>query len=307
MSTALTGAERDYDFLPDPVAKIGQRIIDRECAIRLLNSQTGENVSVSRQEVVLRLRQLLEPQIEIAVLESLLQRHQLTPGPELVKSEAQSRFNLLPDSYRVKLLAELREQGLTFNAYIEQLSQKKDEQLKAAIATWLEQTNRNLFEVSDAEAEDYYRTRQGLFLIPEQVTFSRIELGKISNSRSLEQSQQLMESIAARLLQGESFEGMAEQFNERAGETQETLPRVALPKALKEILFSMRSGEISGVIVLTDSLVIVRVDKLESEHYIPFAEVKEFIKEQLLNSKIRHYLALEIRRERDKLELEFYF
>lgn len=63
------------------------------------------------------------------------------------------------------------------------------------------------------------------------------------------------------------------------------LHRGRMPEAVEKVAFSMRVGEVSGVIDTGDSFCIVRMNGREDTHLVPFAEVKPQLKKDLEQQK----------------------
>ncbi|MFA7232197.1 MAG: peptidylprolyl isomerase [Victivallaceae bacterium] len=304
----------DLKFLPDPVAYIDEKPVARPDAAKLLlkNIPAKDIPGMSETQLKSALREQLNRQIEYSILSSILKKNNITPAPQIVRNKLKTMYNSLPDQQRDILLNTLKQQGLTYEQYVENAANCPAEQLKMAFVQWIELNVTDKIVVSDEDAEIYYRTRQAMFIIPETVTISQISILKKNSKRNEKDSQEQIATIESRLRQGEDFNRLASNFNEcriwtKQDDKTGTFSKGDLPQEIENIAFSLTPGEVSAIITLPDNFTIIRLDSKNPAHYLQFEKAKNFIKTQLREALIKKNINAIIMQERQKMNIIFNF
>jgi foldase protein PrsA len=168
---------------------------------------------------------------------------------------------------------DLREQGLTEDRYREILEER----------ALVEALGRKLSEgvsVTTDEAESFYLTSKELFGQPRMVHAAHILLDSAGQA----------EVVAAEAKRGADFSTLAKSFSKDA-ETRSAggdlgwFERGTREPAVEDKAFSLRPGEVSGVVTATDGYHIVKVIDHREASTPPFTEVKVQAVEMLTNRK----------------------
>ncbi|QSH42463.1 peptidyl-prolyl cis-trans isomerase [Lentisphaerota bacterium ZTH] len=303
----------DYSYLPDPVAEIGSKKISRKQALTYLTSRLSQEQlkAMDPEEIKLVLSELMEREINRSIMNAILKKSNVTPSPILVKRQMIKLIKSLPAHRRKALVQNLKSKKLTLKQYIENASKDTDEQLRAAINLWVRKTNPQAIKGKKGEAEDYYRLRQELFLIPDHVTISQIVVDK-SDSTNAAKAADKIKTAYSRLIQGEPFAKTAKEFSDNPsgkskGLISGTFTRNELPKKIADIAFLQKSGQFSKIIILQKSYVIVKTENVTHARYVPFEEVKRFIKMELQSAKTKVFVGKILRQKRRTLKIKLYF
>jgi peptidyl-prolyl cis-trans isomerase C len=221
----------------------------------------------------------------------------LSYSPPYLKKQLEEN----PD-YKVTLITKIMEQKILSDiARKEGFDKKADvkEQLQYLVDDFL--TKEYLTKViiadvtvSDSDLEQYYKSNEKSFHIPEQVKARHI-LIKVPFGVSKEEKKKAKdraEQILEWLKKGEKFETLAEQYSEdpkskaKGGELG-YISKGQMPKPFEEAAFSLKIGEISSVVETDYGYHIIQVDDHKEARTRTFEEVKEQIKKQLTDERSR--------------------
>ncbi len=136
-------------------------------------------------------------------------------------------------------------------------------------------------KVTNQEAYQYYRKHPQEFIRKERVKLHHI----LVDSESL--ALQLRDKLAKAGVR--EFETLAEKFSiapeAKNGGRMGWYEKGDLPPEMEDVVFSLSPGEVSQVVKTPMGYHIFRLDKREAQRMLSFSEVKEKIKEKLLEEK----------------------
>jgi len=148
-------------------------------------------------------------------------------------------------------------------------------------------------KVSDQELENYYRSHPQEFEGEEEVHLRHIFLPLPEGAPKLE-----------RLKAGEDFAAVAQEVSRgpsaQSGGDLGWLKRGTIQKALEDVAFSLGDRQISGLVRVGNGVHILRVDEHRRGSGHSFAEVKESIRDRLVEEQAESYrlqYVAELRRE----------
>ncbi|WP_018983014.1 SurA N-terminal domain-containing protein [Salinimonas chungwhensis] len=163
----------------------------------------------------------------------------------------------------------------------------------------------NEVDVSEDEVRDYYENNQDQYRTEEErrVAHILIEFGD-DKAAAQKQAQELRQSIS----DGADFATVAEEssddtFSAENGGDLDYITRDMMDPAFEEAAFNLQSGEVSQVVETDFGYHIIKVSDIKPESVTQFADVKEDVRETLLNDKAmeRFY---EIRTRMDEVAFE---
>jgi len=149
---------------------------------------------------------------------------------------------------------------------------------------------RKEIELSDSEIADYYKDNQDLYKVPEKIKVSRIflTLGNKEKAAVVSEAQGLLERIA----KGEDFGELARKYSadEKAkdGGDWGLSEWKTLSSKEQEEIQKLEAGKISEVVELEGGVSILKVNEKEPASTQPLEEVKDRIKNILLDQKARN-------------------
>ena len=161
-------------------------------------------------------------------------------------------------------------------------------------------------KVSDQELENYYRSHPQEFEGEDEIHLRHIFLPLPEGASQVELTRVAEEgkSILARLRSGEDFAAVAKEVSRGpsadAGGDLGWLKRGTIQKSLEDVAFSLADGQVSGLVRVGNGVHILRVDQRRRGPARSFAEVKESIRDRLVEEQAESYrvqYVTELRRE----------
>jgi len=150
-------------------------------------------------------------------------------------------------------------------------------------------------QVTDQELENYYRSHPQEFEGEEEIHVRHIFLPLPENGSAAEVKRVREEGdrILQRLKTGEDFAQVAAQVSRgpsaEAGGDLGWLKRGTIQKQLEEIAFGLKNGQFSGLVQVGNGIHILRVDERRKSASRTFAEVRETIRDRLVNEQAEKY------------------
>lgn len=161
-------------------------------------------------------------------------------------------------------------------------------------------------KVTDQELENYYRSHPQEFEGEQEIHVRHIFLPLAENAPAAEvkRVQDDGTRILQRLRSGEDFAQVAKQVSRgpsaEAGGDLGWLKRGTIQKQLEDAAFALKEGQFSGLVRAGNGVHILRVDERRKAASRSFADVKETIRDRLVNEqadKYREQYVAELRRE----------
>lgn len=299
-----------FMFLPVVVAEINGRKINREEAIQILKQKipADRTAELPASKIRTLIRENINEMIDRSIIEQKLKEKKIQPSPEMVLAEFRRLFNLLTPEKKAFLMSELAEKNLTLEQYEAKASKDLQEQFRIAFNKWIEMNFADKLEVKDDEVEAYYRKNQGLFSVPASVTVSQILIKK-KGRKGESTERDRAEIVLARLRQGEDFGKLAQQFSEcavskdRQGLLGTFQANGELPPGVENAAFTLKTGEFSEIIDEQIGFFIIKISGRTEPGYIPYETIREILRIQLRDGKIRALVQEELLKERAKMQI----
>jgi parvulin-like peptidyl-prolyl isomerase len=222
-------------------------------------------------------------------LERLLERQLIlhefaTAGyilPESVIDEfVHERLQSVAGGDRVTLTKTLQAQGLTYEKWRQRLrddfivSQMRLKNIQSEII------------ISPYKIETYYVAHQDEYKVAEQVKLRMIVLN-IAPGADVEQSRKLAEEIVAKIREGAAFTEMAAVYSQgrNPGGDWGWIERKVLRQELADVAFSLKPGDMSGVLETPEAFYVMLVEDKRSAHVRPLGEVRDEIERAMLTAE----------------------
>lgn len=247
--------------------------------LALLNRQYRNEPAVFRQKA----DQLIADNLEQLVQRKLILRDFEQAGynlPDSIVDEAvNDRVREQFGGDRVRFVKTLQADGLNYEKYREQV---RDEIVVEILRS------RNVSQaviMSPHKIEQYYRANGDKFMVEDQVKLRMIVLPKGSEAGA-DQARALAGEVLTKLKEGAAFEEMAlvySQGSQRAqGGDWGWVEKSVLKKELADVAFSLKPGELSGVIDQPEAAYLMRVEEARPAHVRPLNEIREEIERTLI-------------------------
>jgi peptidyl-prolyl cis-trans isomerase D len=148
-------------------------------------------------------------------------------------------------------------------------------------------------QVSPDEIKRYYDLRKDTFKIPKQVRVRNllIKAGPQESPDQLETKKKKAEEILEKAKKTKDFGSLARQYSEAENASKGGdlgwIQKGMLGEQIESILFSMKPGELSGVLPGRDGFLIFKIEEVKEEKQKPFEEVKAQILQTLKKEKAK--------------------
>jgi peptidyl-prolyl cis-trans isomerase D len=148
-------------------------------------------------------------------------------------------------------------------------------------------------QVSPDEIKRYYDLRKDTFKIPKQVRVRNllIKAGPQESPDQLETKKKKAEEILEKAKKTKDFGSLARQVSEAENASKGGdlgwVQKGMLGEQIESILFSMKPGELSGVLPGRDGFLIFKIEEVKEEKQKPFEEVKAQILQTLKKEKAK--------------------
>lgn len=266
----------------------GGKFAGKEIYAQLLAQQ---NMTIPQFENNVR-AQTLQSRLEVLALEGVI----VTPGE--VEAEFKRRnekikvayFGLNPDLFRGKVTATQAEIEDFYNK--NKANYQLPERRSFLIFPVDEASIASTIQLPEAQLRAAYNQQQDRFRTPERVRASHILL-KTTDKTPAEVAliEKRMEEILAQAKKGADFAELARKNSEDTGSAAkggdlEWIVRGQTVPEFEKAAFSLKPGEISGLVKTQYGFHIIKVEAHEQAHLRPFEEVKGELTAELLRSQV---------------------
>lgn len=148
-------------------------------------------------------------------------------------------------------------------------------------------------QVSPDEVKRYYDQRKNTFKIPQQIKVRNIliKAGAQESPDQLEAKKKKAEEILEKARKTKDFGSLAKQYSEgqnaSKGGDLGWVQKGMLGEPMESILFSMKAGDLSGVLSGREGFLIFKIEEVKEEKQKSFEEVKNQILETLKKEKAK--------------------
>jgi peptidyl-prolyl cis-trans isomerase SurA len=245
----------------------------------------------------------LRAAFDVLVADKLFQQQVKKLGLEVTDAQIDAQINEIKSQNHFdddQLERALMAQGLTRDAFRERIRNQLQN------FSVLQYKVGGRVKVTDQELENYYRSHPQEFDGDEEIHVRHVFLPLAENASAAEvrRVQDDGNRILQRLRSGEDFARVARDVSRgpsaEAGGDLGWLKRGTIQKALEDAAFSLKDGQFSGLIRAGNGVHILRVDEHRKGAGHSFAEVKETIRDRLVNEQADRYrvqYVAELRRE----------
>jgi len=219
------------------------------------------------------LEQLVERQLILRSFD--VEGYQLpeTVVDQLVQDRLRGKFG----DDRVTFIKTLQAQGMTIEQF------RKDVRDQYIVQALRQKNVSSEIVISPYKVENYYLAHTNDFKIEDEIKLRMIVLNKIApdDTNTVQRAGEILAEIKA----GASFQEMARVYSEGSQKGQGGdwgwVERSVLRKDLAAAAFSLKPGEVSGVIDTPESVYLMLVEQTRTAHVKPLSEVQDEIERNL--------------------------
>jgi len=207
---------------------------------------------------------------------------------KLLEENPKNKENLLRRMVQVKTLSEIaKSQGLDNDEGIKQQIAYYTEEI---LAQSLLRKEIEKINITDEDVKSYYKVNEKSFVTPEMVKARHI-LVKVDKSASEEEkkkAREKAEDILKKIKAGEDFAKLAGEVSDDPGSKVKGgdlgfFGRGRMVKPFEEAAFSLKPGEVSGLVETQFGFHIIKVEERKEAGVEPFEAVKEKVRTKLQN------------------------
>ncbi|MGE5839738.1 MAG: peptidylprolyl isomerase [Deltaproteobacteria bacterium] len=235
------------------------------------------------------------------VLEQLIDR-------ELLYQQSRKKGISIKDAEVNAQLDQLKKQYPNEQAFKDSMAEEHltEDTLKSrirmnmAVQQFVEKEFAGKTAVTEAEAKTFYDGNPQYFKEPETIRVSEIMIkaDPAAEAAKKQEARKKLEDIRNRLQKGEDFGILAKDFSQSPSANQGgdlgVLPKGTMPKAFDDAAFSLKPGEVSGVVETELGFHLIKVHEKKPEKVVPFKETEERVRQHLegqkLQQKVGEYL-----------------
>jgi peptidyl-prolyl cis-trans isomerase SurA len=234
----------------------------------------------------------LQTAFDLVVAERLVEAEVKTLGIDVTEAQIDSAIedvkkrNNLSDEALKKALAS---EGLDVKSYRDRL--RRDFENHLLIVSKVQ----NRVKVTDDDVTGYYQSHPQEFAGDEQVKLRLILLSVPAGARPEDEARAKAsgEVVLARLAAGEDFSDLAKQVSQGPGAASGGdlgwVKKGTMPIDLERVAFLLTPGQNSGLIRAKTGWIILHADERRTANAPPLDEVKERIREKLVNQQAETY------------------
>ncbi len=241
----------------------------------------------------LRRQYALQPEVfQQKLAEALDNSLEILVERQLILHEFETKYTKLPDSVvdelvqdqireqfgdRVTAMKSLQAQGMTYEQYREDIRDR-----------WIESQLRNQnvsreIVISPYKVETYYLAHQDDFKLEDEIKLRMIVLNKTSDDDT--NTPAMAREILSQIKDGANFQDMASTYSQGSQQKQGGdwgwVGRSVLRKELADVAFTLKTGQVSGVVDTPEACYLMRVEQTRPAHVRPLSEIRDDIDKTL--------------------------
>ena len=219
------------------------------------------------------LEQLVERQLILHSFDTEGYRLPDTVVDELVQDRIRDRFG-----DRITLMKTLQAQGETFEKFRREV---REQYIVSALRA--KNISPEKIIISPYKVENYYLAHQDDFKVEDEIKLRMIVLNKTSGDDTTTAS--LAGEILAKIKEGATFQEMASVYSQGSQRSQGGdwgwVERSVLRKELADTAFTLKPGQVSGVIETPEACYLMLVEQTRPAHVKPLSEVRDDVEATL--------------------------
>jgi peptidyl-prolyl cis-trans isomerase SurA len=257
----------------------------------------------------IKLRHARKEVLEMLIEERLLQRVAQRFGIKVEDVEVDKAIEGIKQQENIndeKMAEEIAAQGFTLQGYRHFLTAqiRKAKIIEVAIIPNI--------SMAEEKTREYYQSHMDNYQFPGvRVSQILIQVPPEATSKDWEQAKKKMEMVLQKLQKGTSFEALASRYSgdpasARSGGDLGFFKKGEMVPALEAVVFSLETGELSGIIPSAQGYHIFMVTEKRAGSIAPYEEIKEQVREDYYREEVTKLYAkwLEDLKKRSNVEVK---
>ena len=244
----------------------------RETDIKLAQTQLARQ-QFSRQQFSAEMDRLRSEALNGLIERELILYEFETAGYKLPESAIEDQLrDRIRQSFggdRARMIRTLNAQGMSFESFRRRLRDDLIVQLMT-----IKNVSSSVM-VSPYKVEQFYKSNPAMFAVEDQVKLRMIFLA-VKPDRDAAATRQLADELLQKIKDGASFADLASTYSDgsqrKAGGDWGEVDRKTLREDLAQVAFSLKAGEVSGVLEKPDGCYIMKVEQVIPAHTRPLTD-----------------------------------
>lgn len=257
-----------------------ERVLSVDGAVVISGAQLSEKLNelkVPPGELPQVAEQLVLNAARDAVVVNCLKKAGITPSEGLALEVQKLDFARMSAQEKARLAAKLEKLGQSREEYFLARAKDPEVQFQAASSLWVESIRRET-AVTDDEINQFYYANPDMFKVPESRTIAVIALNGDASG------EQAARDVVAKVLQGERFDLLLERYSVLKGAE---LGKVSSRPEVAEAGGKLTPENPVDKVKSGDCWVVVKLAEYAPERQAGLSEVREVLRKQLLELKLR--------------------
>ena len=238
----------------------------------------GEELARQLQQLHVEGREAL---IEEALMSEEAKRNEFKLPPHYIDEEVESIIRDRFEGSRAKLIKALKQQRMTFDEWRREIGEKLVMRIY-----YNREVLQNATVSEEAVKAEYERVKEQ-FLIPFRVKYRYILINKGASEEDQAVKRKQAEDAYQKLKEGADFDAVAAEVSEGNPDVSPWRDPADVKVEMRQALYDTLAGEISELIDGENVFYIIKVESRQEEGYVPFADVSEKIRMNLLSQERR--------------------
>ncbi len=320
----------DWSFIPEKVAKVGDKEITRDAFLAFVMSDTAGRMPMDQPEQLKMIMPFfVEKMVQFEIANDLLKAKGELPSKDAIVEILKDDFKKMPEDYRKQAEEQVKAQGKTVDEFIAELASAPSVQLEIGMSKYYEKLMTSA-TVTDEEAKEFYDANPDAFTRPKTMELSHVLMKVEPTPAKGDQAAETMAEadarvnkrmieIAEKIAGGEDFAEVAKEFSEcPSGSRGGSLGLVyedgaldggngSLDSDFMEGAKALKEGEVSKPVKTQFGYHLIKATNVTESEKIGFDVVKDRLISQLKSEKAGAEINSELEALRDKLNVEIFY
>lgn len=299
--------EAAFDFLPDVVARCNKMTISASDVRDALPPRLVMMMANGYTPEPAQLKQVARQTVNQLINQELLLETAIEAGFEPDRKEAAKQVEELhkkvgDDKFR----AGLKHQGVTRSDLIQRIARHM------AVNQWIEENIMPAINIDPQTVKQAYEKHEDELRIPEKKNVSHIlvKVDQDADKKTRKQARVKLKKLATEIENGADFSEVAKTHSDcpsaRDGGDLGEISRSETVKPFSDVAFALKEGEISDIVETRFGYHLIKAGKKTPAHTPSFEDVRDKIKQQMVQAKMDEKLSKVVKKARQKADIKVF-
>lgn len=291
---------KTWSFLPENIAEINGKAVSKKEFILKFAEEFPNGVmpaQITADMLKGMAYNIVKSYVDKKIILAAAEKNGLKPGKEAIVAELKKQIATIPPQELEILKKELEKQKKTIDSYVDEIASSSANQESYVIETYLNKEVVSKISISEAEAKKYYDANINMFKTrPDPADVVRashilIEARKDAKPEDIAAAEKKAADILAQVKKDPAkFAEIAQKESacpsRNQGGSLGAFSKGQMVKEFENVAFTLKEGEISGLVKTDFGFHIIRRDPAKKSEIIAFDNVKVNLINQLKNEAV---------------------